>query len=209
MLAIFLHGYTMDAEDLKPMAAALGLPAVIWFPRGPVAVPGRGRSWWPVDDERRSAQLRAGARDLHAEYPRGRSGARLLLRSLIEEVRAAHPGLPLFLVGFSQGGMLACETALLEPVDVDGLALLSSSRLASADWNQGKGLENMPVFVSHGRNDPNISFSAGEELRDFLLTAHARVSWHPFDGGHEIPLPVWRELKRFLISLPAPAGPDN
>jgi phospholipase/carboxylesterase len=33
------------------------------------------------------------------------------------------------------------------------------------------------------------------------LEAGARVFWVPFDGGHEIPLVVWRGLRKFLRAL--------
>ena len=29
-------------------------------------------------------------------------------------------------------------------------------------------------------------FSAGERLRDFVLESSARLTWVPFEGGHEI-----------------------
>jgi phospholipase/carboxylesterase len=59
-------------------------------------------------------------------------------------------------------------------------------------------LQGVPVFVSHGTQDLDLAFSAGEALRDFLSGAGANVTWIPFDGGHVIPLPVWRAFKRFL-----------
>ncbi len=41
----------------------------------------------------------------------------------IEAARAAHPGLPLFLLGHSMGGAVALETLLSRPVRVEGLML--------------------------------------------------------------------------------------
>jgi hypothetical protein len=46
-----------------------------------------------------------------------------------------------------------------------------------------------------------LAFTAGEALRDFMLAGGAEVSWAPFEGGHEIPLPVWRDLRKFLGAL--------
>jgi phospholipase/carboxylesterase len=54
------------------------------------------------------------------------------------------------------------------------------------------------VLVAHGRDDDELSFAAGERLRDVALAGGARVEWLPFDGGHGIPLVVWRALRRFL-----------
>jgi len=57
----------------------------------------------------------------------------------------------------------------------------------------------LPVLVSHGTHDPDLAFSAGEALRDFFRSSGARVTWQPFEGGHEIPLIVWRALRRFFV----------
>ena len=57
------------------------------------------------------------------------------------------------------------------------------------------------MLVSHGTHDTDLAFAAGEALRDFHRNSQARVTWQPFDGGHEIPLVVWRALRRFLAEL--------
>jgi phospholipase/carboxylesterase len=62
-------------------------------------------------------------------------------------------------------------------------------------------LRDFPVFISHGNNDSDLAFSAGERLRDFVLEGPARLTWVPFEGGHEIPLVVWRGLRKFLATL--------
>jgi phospholipase/carboxylesterase len=62
-------------------------------------------------------------------------------------------------------------------------------------------LRDFPVFISHGNTDSDLAFSAGERLRDFVLESSARLTWVPFEGGHEIPLVVWRGLRKFLASL--------
>jgi phospholipase/carboxylesterase len=55
--------------------------------------------------------------------------------------------------------------------------------------------------VSHGRGDTDLAFAAGEALRDLLVSGGAAVTWVPFDQGHEIPLVVWRGLRKFLSTL--------
>ena len=59
-------------------------------------------------------------------------------------------------------------------------------------------MHGLPIFISHGRDDQDVSFAAGERLRDTLIEAGAIVTWVEFAGGHIIPLQVWRELKKFL-----------
>ncbi|HZE90108.1 MAG TPA: alpha/beta fold hydrolase, partial [Rhizobacter sp.] len=126
-----------------------------------------------------------------------------------ETLKRDAPGEPLILGGFSQGGMLACDVALhAQPHAVDALVLLSASRLAFDTWQPLQArLRGMPVFVAHGHEDPNLAFDAGLQLAEFARGAGARVTWVPFTGGHEIPLTVWRALRRFLkpLTTPTPA----
>jgi phospholipase/carboxylesterase len=98
--------------------------------------------------------------------------------------------------------MLALDWTLRGNQRVDGLALLSTSRLALRDWEpQRERLRNLPVFLSHGTTDGDLAFAAGERLRHFLLESAAQLTWTPFEGGHEIPLVVWRGLRKFLAAL--------
>jgi phospholipase/carboxylesterase len=199
---VLLHGYAMRPEDLEPFSHSLGSPALFYFPRGPQAVDARTRAWWPIDEERRTQQLTLGPRDLHEEFPPGRLAARAALCAFLDSIRAQAPELPLVLGGFSQGGMLACDTVLCAAQKVAGLVMLSSSRIALREWLENReALAGMPVLISHGRHDADLAFSAGEALRDFHHNSQARVTWQPFEGGHEIPLVVWRALRRFLAEL--------
>ena len=197
---VLLHGYDMRPEDLEPFSHSLKIPVLFHFPRAPLSSPSGNHCWWPIDQERRSQQLQAGPRDLFQESPAGRPAARDRLCDFLDGLRAQSPKLPLLLGGFSQGGMLACDTVLCARQPVSGLAMLSSSRIAFEDWQANReALEGLPVLVSHGTHDPDLAFSAGEALRDFFRSSGARVTWQPFEGGHEIPLIVWRALRRFFV----------
>lgn len=195
LVVVMLHGRNMQAADLAPFGASLGIDAHFVFPDAPLAAE-PGRTWWPVASE---ARLREhGARDLHAMHPAGRGEARAMLGALCDE---AASGKRLALVGFSQGGMLAMDY-VLHGGRVDALALLSSTRIAFDEWQPLlPRLAGLPVLVAHGRDDGELSFAAGEALRDAALAGGARVTWLPFEGGHGIPLPVWRALRRFLAPL--------
>jgi phospholipase/carboxylesterase len=202
LCVIVLHGHAMEPQHLAPFARSMGVPGVYCFPRGPWAAAAGGRSWWPIDESLREAAISRGARDLAGEHPAHRETARALLAGLLRQPPLAGAG-RVVLAGFSQGGMLACDTLLHEAVRVDGLALFSSSRIALDDWRPRRAaLAGLPVLVSHGRGDTDLSFAAGQALHDWLRESGCRTRWLPFEGGHEIPLPVWREFRRFLREIP-------
>jgi phospholipase/carboxylesterase len=196
---VMLHGYAMDAEQIAPLAQAMGSHAALYFPRGLHAATHGGRCWWPVREEQRRASLAHGPRDLRDEYPAGRPAARDALKALIQHVRASHPRVPLLLAGFSQGGMLACDSLLHGSATADAVALLSCSRIAIDEWRPlMPRFRDLPTLVAHGTHDSDLSLAAGEALRDELRAAGADLTWVGFDGGHEITLPVWRSIKRLM-----------
>ena len=202
LLLVLMHGYAMRPSDLSPFAHSLGVPAFFLFPQGPLTSPIGGHAWWSVDLDARAATLSLGPRDLANENPLGLTEARQQLGRFLDAVTAEFHPQRLVVGGFSQGGMLALDTVLRGSKPVDGLVLLSASRLATPDWEPHRArLQQLPVFVSHGAADQDLAFRAGERLRDFVLESAARVTWVPFETGHEIPLVVWRGLRKFLSAL--------
>lgn len=193
LVVIVLHGRGMSGADLAPFAHSLGIPAYFVFPDAPLPN-GRGHSWWPVDAEARERRLSEGPMEFSAMDPPGRAEARAQLDALLGQFDSRR----CVLVGFSQGGMLAMDS-VLHGRRVAGLALLSSTRIAFDDWQPRlRCLAGVSVLVAHGRLDAELAFAAGEGLRDAAIMGGAEVSWVPFDGGHEIPLVVWRALRQFL-----------
>ena len=202
-LVLLLHGLTMLPQTLEPFARVLEPQALVRCPAGPVHYPDGSLSWWPVDLAKREAALAVGPVDLALRSPKERARAREVLHDAVLAARADHPGLPLVIAGFSQGGMLAVDY-MLQHVDAqaDALALMSASRIDVETWQPLlPRLSGLPVWITHGRADNDLSFSAGEGLRDMLHAAGAHVQWQPFEGGHELSMVVWRGLRRFVHGL--------
>jgi phospholipase/carboxylesterase len=205
MLIVLLHGYSMRPTDLSPFAHSLGVPATFVLPQAPVRVSENAFGWWQIDSQARDEALRQGARDLADEYPDDIARPRELLAQLVADSRKSFGADKVIVGGFSQGGMLACDSLLEGTLgEVDALFLLSSSRIRRREWEaRRQRLRDLPAFVCHGTRDPDLSFAAGERLQEFLAGAGARVTWAPFDGGHEIPLVAWRHLRKFLAPFAA------
>jgi phospholipase/carboxylesterase len=202
LAVVLLHGYARSPADLTPFAHSLGVPALFLLPQGPQQSSAGGHGWWDIDAEARNAAVSRGPRDLAEQYPPGLDAARDRLEQFVEAVAAEYEPDCTVVGGFSQGGMLSLDFVLRASRTVDGLILMSASRIARADWElKRERLRGLPAFVSHGRADQDLAFTAGEGLRDFVLAGGAEVSWVPFDGGHEIPLVVWRALRKFLGAL--------
>ena len=202
VLVVLLHGYAMQPEDLEPFSHSIKANALFCFPKAPLVAPNGGFAWWPIDEAKRAAQLERGARDLAEERPETLALRREQLGSFLRELRKISPSIPLVVGGFSQGGMLASDFVLHSPGWASGLVLMSSSRISVAEWSSHqRTVQDLPMLISHGRSDKDLAFSTGEALRDFHAAGGARITWVPFEGGHEIPLIVWRSLRTFLRTL--------
>jgi phospholipase/carboxylesterase len=209
MVVVLLHGFAMVPGDLSPFAHSLGLPAWFLFPEGPLAAEPSGRAFWHIDPVLRAQALARGPRDFAVQHPPDLPAARARLTALLDALAPRVGGRPLFVGGFSQGGMLTCDTLVRERRAVDGVVLLSASRIAFDEWPpflEAGNLRGLPVFVSHGSADEDLAFAAGVSLCDCLRAAGAEVTWVPFDQGHQIPLLVWRRLRKFLLGLMAARG---
>ena len=84
--------------------------------------------------------------------------------------------------------MLSLDVALHCNAPPAALILMSGTLLAEAIWKpRMPRLAGVPVFQSHGMHDAMLPCSVAELMRDELGAAGAKVSWHEFHGGHEIP----------------------
>ena len=195
---VLLHGYGSAAEEWLPFTSAIQLPASgrFIFPQGPVPGPGFGRGWWQMDlSTYRGAD---GQPDLSADSPEGLTIAAARVHDLLNGVRSS-AGRPLVAGGFSQGGMVMCDLAFRTDTPLDALVLLSTTIASERDWAAGYARRRgLPVFIAHGRHDSVLSFAIADRLQRSLRDAGLDVSWHPFDGDHEVPAEIIMALNQFL-----------
>ncbi len=205
LTVVLLHGFGAPGDDLVALADHLDAPARCVFPAAPLELGGMygsARAWWLLDLARLENQLRRGVpTDLRAEVPEGLPAVRAQLLRFLDELQARHaiPDDRLVLGGFSQGAMLSLDVALHRDRPLAGLVLLSATLVAEAEWKPRMArLADLPIMMSHGRADQLLPFAVSDALRGQLEAAGARVAWHPFRGGHEIPSEVLEAAGSFL-----------
>ncbi len=206
-VVMLLHGFGAPGDDLVALWRVLDVPSEtrFVFPAAPLSLNmgfGDARAWWMLDMER-LAQRRASGQweELTKEVPDGLVAAREKVQELLTVVQRELGILSdnLILGGFSQGAMLACDVQLRADRQFAGLVLLSGSLIAKNEWgslvSHHKGL---PVFQSHGTDDPILSPVVAKQLNDMLQAEGLIVEWHEFRGGHEIPMMVLEGLGGFI-----------
>jgi phospholipase/carboxylesterase len=210
-VAVWVHGYAAAPADWVPFVDTIRLPGGyrFVFPEGPESTtppdgPVGGRAWWRLglSDYRASPSAPA---DLSRAHPAGLVDAAGRVRRLLAEVRTRTGGdsRRMILGGFSQGAMISAEVAFESDERLRALVLLSDTPVdearLTASLPKRRGL---PVFISHGRRDDILPFAAADRLQQTLRQAGLRVTWYPFEGGHEIPADVVTALNQFLATLP-------
>ena len=204
---VLLHGYGAPGDDLVVLSDYLDAPAGtrFLFPEAPLPMPlgyGNARAWWMIDMARIQQDRAAGRiRDMSDEIPRGLIEARERIAPLLDDLQRKIGADPKYTIlgGFSQGAMLSCDALLRSDGAYAGLIQLSGTLLAKQEWEPLLlKRKSLPVFQSHGTQDPILPYVMAERLRDEFLRTGLKVEWLPFRGGHEIPEPVLRKLGQFL-----------
>jgi phospholipase/carboxylesterase len=210
---ILLHGYAASPQEWLPFSHTIQIHTErrrFVFPQAPEeTVPPDGpagkRAWWRLDlASYRSGSNGAGLPDMRGAQPAGLAKAadrvRLLIRDLYH--REAFDDRRVMLGGFSQGGMIAAEVAFRSDQPLQALILLSPTFVDEQRWIEGMARrKGLPVFISHGRRDDVLPFSASEQLAAAMRDAGLNVTWVPFDGIHETPAYVVTELNKFLAAV--------
>jgi phospholipase/carboxylesterase len=205
-LVVLMHGFGASGDDLVGLYRAFDVHREVRFafPAAPHPLPGMygARAWWEIDMASIERAFASGQpRDLTGEVP---PGLALAHDALVESLDAMQAALGVtdartVLGGFSQGSMLACDVTLVGERDFAGLVVLSGTLLAAERWLPAMPARTqVPVFQSHGHADAMLGYGFAERLRDALVQAGSDVTFVPFRGGHEIPMPVIKGLETFL-----------
>lgn len=176
---IALHGRGSDEADLLGLAPYLD-DRLLWIsPRAPLSLEG-GYEWY---------RLPAVGQPDQATF----NAALSTLKRFIDEAAQAYPIDPrqLYLLGFSQGGMLAYAHGLSHPGSVAGVVAHSSyiplkSLLAAPVGLDLPGVAGKPFAIVHGTQDPMIPVRWAREARDYLTQAGADVTYHEFPMAHNV-----------------------
>lgn len=185
---IWLHGLGADGHDFEPIVPHLGLPNTSHLrfvfphaPQIPVTINGGYvmRAWYDVRDM--DITRRADADGVRASQE-------VLNNYIATELGKGVPAHRIVVAGFSQGGAIALHGGLRYPESLAGIMALSCY-IPLPDATAGEASPanaSVPVFMAHGRDDPVIPVTAGEQSRDFLATLGYAVDWRGYSMPHAV-----------------------
>ena len=176
---VLLHGRGADAQDLMPLVAELGRDdLLILAPQAPYALPGPfgiGYAWYDMHE-------------IGEPDPASFAPSLGLLRQFLEAAIAGYPVATdrLFLLGFSQGAVMALAVGLAEPKRLAGVIALSGYLPVAVDAAASADIGRLSVFIGHGNADPLIPVDEGRHARDALTAAGADVTYGEYPTAHRI-----------------------
>jgi phospholipase/carboxylesterase len=181
---VLLHGWGADADDLLDLAEVLVEPTVsVVALRAPLPHPGgSGRQWYDLQQPN------------WPQLPAARASLRQRLEALATDI----PLQQTVLLGFSQGAAMALDVATAgEGLPLAGL--ISCSGYPHPDWQPGTQAINK-ILLTHGVQDPVVSYGASEELEKQLRRGGIDSELIGFAGGHTIDSSLFPTLRRYLAN---------
>lgn len=186
-MLLLLHGRGSDELDLLALADALDPRLLLVSVRAPFSM-SPGYNWYelmgPGHPEPRSFEHSLG-----------------LLNRFAGEIIQAYDVDParLYLLGFSQGAMMAGSLTLSSPEGVAGAVLLSGYLPESLSRETSpEALRHKPFFVAHGTNDPVLPVELGRRARDFLKSVQADLTWCEYSIEHYVDSTELHDLSTWL-----------
>ncbi|PWR00888.1 phospholipase [Meridianimarinicoccus roseus] len=178
-VVVFLHGYGADGNDLLGLAEPLEphMPDTVFLaPNAPerCTVNPMGYQWFPIpwldgsSEEAAASGLLSAAGDLNA-----------FLDGVLEEEGITPDRL--FLVGFSQGTMMALHVAPRRAAPVAGIAGFSG-RLLEPEFLEDEVRSRPPVLLLHGDQDDVVPPQSLPEAANALTAAGFEVFAHVMKG---------------------------
>ena len=218
VLVVLCHGYGAPGTDLVSLYEEIldGLPdgsekPAFLFPEAPIDLSDQGmhhaRAWWPLNMAKMMQMSAMNSFDeMRTVVPEGLDEARQALCQCVAECCSQQKWLnqKIILGGFSQGAMLAVDTAVRGTVEgVVGLLIYSGALICESQWLDcvSKKPLNLPLVQSHGTQDQILPISTGRWLHQFLTKAGCQGSLAEFSGPHTIPANALKKTSELLSKL--------
>lgn len=179
-LLIQLHGVGSHERDLFEFADLLDPRFLVVSARAPLVVGPDSFAWFDVRFLPQGNVINAG--QLHASQE--------TLAQFIAEATEAYQTDParVYLLGFSQGGIMGLAVALTHPALVAGVAAMSARIPAEVvpAFAPKEHLVGLPLLLTHGTEDMVVPISYAQQTRQMLADLPVDLTYHEYAMGHQV-----------------------
>ncbi|WP_395607892.1 alpha/beta hydrolase [Pseudomonas sp. B22129] len=192
-LVIFLHGFGSNEEDLFGIKDELPSTWTYLSARAPMPVDSNGYRWFA---------RKPGDGDYDGETADLQRSAKLIEAFVTQATAKYHTQRDrVFLVGFSQGAIMAYEVGLRQPESVRGIAALSGSVLPvlKAELKPEAALDKLAIFIGHGTLDQALPYVSATRANEVLTGLGLKPEFHGYVGmPHTVSEAEIQDLKAWL-----------
>ena len=186
---VAIHGWQGNRFSMRPIMKSMNIKNICWyFPQAPYPVGKNGDSWswsyeisegvWEIDEPKR------------------------LLEDFFSELFTKFTSKNLYVIGFSQGGLVCLDFVLFLNKSLGGVfSIAGFLRQPKAKIERfHPSQKKTPILISHGRNDDQVPARASENAYQLLKKQGANVELHLYNGKHKIGVESIRKIKEIIQS---------
>ncbi|ETX10139.1 carboxylesterase [Marinomonas ushuaiensis DSM 15871] len=185
---IWLHGLGSDGHDFESLVPALSLSPNLGVrfvfphaPKRPVTINGgmEMRAWYDIYEM--TLDRKVDMANIDESYDQ--------IEALIDDqINKGISADRIILAGFSQGGVIAYQTALRTKHALAGILALSTYLVKSDEVPEATDCANgkTPILIHHGRQDPVVVPALGGQARDLLISKGYSVSYQTYEMPHSV-----------------------
>lgn len=191
-LVVLLHGVGSNEQNMFSLAEAMPENFLVVSARGPLTRGNGGYAWFQVQ----FSTERSIINEAQAEQ------ARKDILSFIEDLKTVEDFDPaqVYLLGFSQGGIMSYSTYLTEPEKIAGIAVMSGRLLKEIKplMAPDERLKNINIFVSHGTQDHVLTFQYAIDATEYLTSRGIHPKFHQYNEDHTISPKMLNDVVNWL-----------
>ena len=184
---VAIHGWQGTRNSMRPLIKSMSINNMDWYlleAPYPVNEYDGGYSWsyekskdvWEVDEPR------------------------ALLQFFFNELFAKYPSENIYVIGFSQGGLVCFDFALFLNKPLGGVFPIAGfTRHPKAEVLRCQPCQKkIPILISHGKDDDQIPARASENIYRQLKDQGANVELLIYKGKHKIGIECLRRIKTII-----------
>lgn len=192
-IIVLLHGVGANEQSLCSVGEYLAAGHLVISLRAPLNLGTNAYGWFQV-------QFTANG-PVH-NWPQALNSLQLLEKELsnISQHYAVSPE-NITVAGFSQGAIMAMGLALQSRLTLGSYLCFSGRTLpqfAAFATEHPQFAAGRRIFLAHGVYDSKLPVHFARTTHELLDTLNCQLSYHEFNGEHEITLPVLTEAKTWL-----------
>lgn len=197
---IMLHGYGSNEADLFDIAKALDERFITFSLRAPNTIAENSFCWYALET--------VPGQERKYNYSEAKD-SKAKIMSFISNACKAYKldSTQVFIMGFSQGAIMAYDLAITSPKKIKGVLALSGrmmeeSKLLKTDALQ---LAKVKFYIAHGNADNVIKITEAEKAVEFLKTKNVSdLVFKTYEMQHSINGKELNDIKAWLVKAITP-----